>query len=135
MKTNYYLIGCLVVSSVFYSFTYYQVKPWLVPEKNAKMRNPIKADAEVLKIGKDLWITHCVACHGRQGAGDGPKSATMKTFMKDMGSASVQGQTDGALFYKISEGRGEMPAYKEKVTDPKELWSIIHFVRSSFKAK
>jgi mono/diheme cytochrome c family protein len=135
MKTRIYLIGLVIVSNVFFSFAYYQVKPWDVPEKDKKMRNPVKADTEVLKIGKDLWINHCVACHGRNGAGDGPKSGQMKTFMKDMGSASVQGQTDGALYYKISQGRGEMPAYKEKIPDSKELWSLIHFVRSSFKAK
>ena len=134
MKTKIYVIGSLIVSSVLFSFTYYQVKPWLVPEKNARVKNPVKADTESIKIGKDLWIRHCGACHGRQGAGDGVQSGSVKTFMKDMGTSPVQGQTDGALYYKISEGRGEMPAYNEKISD-KELWSIVNFIRSSFNPK
>jgi len=134
MKTKIYIIGLVIISSVLFSFTYNQVKPWLAPEKNARMKNPVKADTESIKIGKDMWIRHCGVCHGRQGAGDGAQSGSLKTFMKDMGTAPVQGQTDGVLYYKISEGRGEMPAYKEKISE-KEIWSTVNFIRSSFKPK
>ncbi|HEU5289203.1 MAG TPA: c-type cytochrome, partial [Cyclobacteriaceae bacterium] len=116
MKTKIYLIGLLMISSVFFSFMNYQVKPWLAPEKNARERNPVKRDTESIKVGKDIWIRHCGGCHGRQGAGDGVQSGSVKTFMKDMGTSPVQGQTDGALFYKISAGRGEMPGYKGKIS-------------------
>ena len=134
MKTKIYLIGWLIVSSVFFSFINYQVKPWLVPEKDAKVRNPVKADLESINIGKDKWIRNCGGCHGRQGAGDGVQSGSVKTFMKDMGTSPVQGQTDGALFYKIAQGRGEMPGYKDKLSE-KEIWSLVNFIRSSFKPK
>lgn len=134
MKTKIYLTGLLIISSVLFSFTYHQVKPWLAPEKEARMKNPVKTDTESIKVGKDLWIRHCGGCHGRQGAGDGVQSGTVKTFMKDMGTSPVQGQSDGALHYKIAAGRGEMPGYKDKISD-KEIWSIVNFIRSSFKPK
>ena len=134
MKTKIYIIGLLLISSVLFSFKYSQVKPWLAPEKYARMKNPVKSDTESIKVGKDLWIRHCGACHGRQGAGDGVQSGSIKTHMKDMGTSPVQGQSDGALFYKILEGRGEMPGYKDK-TSEKEIWSIVNFIRSSFKPK
>lgn len=130
MKTKYYLIGLLVVGSAFYSFTYGQAKPWAVPDKNAKMANPVKADAEAIKLGKEVWNKHCSSCHGKTGAGDGSKAAQLETAMEDMTTAAVQDQTDGALFYKISEGRDEMPSFKKKIPDTEELWSVINYVRT-----
>jgi len=130
MKMNYYLIGLLMVSSVLYSFTYYQAKPWSVPEKNAKMANPVKSDAESLKIGKEVWNKHCSVCHGKTGAGDGSKAAQLETAMEDMSAAAVQGQSDGELFYKVSEGRDEMPSFKKKISDTEELWSVVNFMRT-----
>jgi len=130
MKTKYYLIGLLLVSSVLYSFTFYQAKPWVVPDKNKKMANPTKGDAEMLKVGKQLFSKHCAVCHGKAGAGDGSKAAQLKTPMEDMSTAIVQDQTDGELYYKLAEGRDEMPTFKKKIPDTEELWSIISYVRT-----
>ena len=134
MKTKYFLTGLLLISSVFFSFTYYQVKPWVVPEKNAKMANPVKADAESLKIGKELWTKHCVSCHGKTGLGDGTKAAQLETAMDDISGAAVQSQSDGALYFKVSEGRDEMPSFKKKIPETEDLWSIVNYMRT-LKAK
>ncbi|UKJ06112.1 c-type cytochrome [Solitalea lacus] len=128
MKAN--LIGVIMVGSVLLSFTYYQTKPWVVPEKNAKMANPVKADAASLKTGKEMWTKHCASCHGKTGAGDGTKAASLKTTMEDITSAGVQKQSDGELFYKITAGRDEMPSFKKKITDPEDLWSIVNYMRT-----
>src|SRR6188768_2804818 len=98
MKTKYLLIGLLLVSSAFFSYTYGQAKPWTVPDKNAKAANPVKSDAESIKLGKEVWTKHCASCHGKTGAGDGSKAASLETPMEDMSTAAVQGQTDGALY-------------------------------------
>ena len=127
---KYYLIGLLMVSSALFSFTYNQTKPWAVPEKNAKMANPVKADAETIKVGKEVWTKHCVSCHGKTGAGDGSKAAQLETAMEDISTAAVQGQSDGELFYKISEGRDEMPSFKKKISDTEEMWSVVNFMRT-----
>ena len=129
MKTKLYLIGLLLVCSVFYSFKNYQAKPWVVPEKNAKLANPIASDVESVKIGKQLWTKHCAVCHGKTGAGDGSKSAQLKTPMEDMSGDVVQKQTDGELYYKLAEGRDEMPSFKKKIPDSEELWSIVNYIR------
>jgi mono/diheme cytochrome c family protein len=130
MKTNYYLVGLLLVSSVLYSFTYYQAKAWPVPEKNAKMKNPVAGDAEMLKVGKELWSKHCSVCHGKTGLGDGSKAAQLETAMDDISGAAVQSQTDGELYYKMSEGRDEMPSFKKKIPDSEELWAIVSYMRT-----
>jgi mono/diheme cytochrome c family protein len=130
MKTQYCLVVLLILSSGFFSFTYYQAKPWAVPDKNAKMANPVKADAETIKVGKELWNKHCASCHGKTGAGDGSKAAQLKTTMEDMSTSVVQGQTDGALFYKMSEGRDEMPSFKKKIPETEDLWSVVNYLRT-----
>jgi len=130
MKMKYYLIALLMVSTVFFSFTYYQTKPWAVPEKNAKMANPVKADAESVKIGKEMWTKHCASCHGKTGAGDGTKAAKLETAMEEMSAAAVQGQSDGELYYKISEGRDEMPSFKKKIPEAEDLWSVVNYIRT-----
>jgi mono/diheme cytochrome c family protein len=130
MKTKYYLIGLLMLSGALYSFTYFQAKPWAVPDKNAKMANPVKADAEAIKTGKELWNKHCASCHGKTGAGDGTKAAQLKTTMEDIRESTVQSQSDGALHYKIAEGRDEMPTFKKKIPDDEDIWSIVNYLRT-----
>lgn len=130
MKTKYYLIGLLLVSTALYSFTVDQGKPWPVPDKNAKMANPVKSDGESVKLGKEVWNKHCSSCHGKAGAGDGSKAAQLETPMEDMAAAVVQDQSDGALYYKISEGRDEMPTFKKKIPDTEELWSVVNYIRT-----
>lgn len=107
-----------------------QNDPWPVPEKYNKMANPVKGDADALATGKTLWTKHCQSCHGKSGKGDGPKAAQLKTVPDDMTKADVQKQTDGALFYKTSEGRDDMPSFKKKIPDQEEIWSIVNYMRT-----
>lgn len=122
-----------IVVTVFFvaaGFRIVQTDPWPVPEKYAKMTSPVKANPETLATGKELWIKHCQSCHGKSGKGDGPKAAQLKTLPEDMTKADIQKQSDGAFFYKTSEGRKDMPSFKKKIPDQEEIWSIIAYVRT-----
>lgn len=105
-------------------------KPWPVPEANNKMKNPVASDATSIAEGKALYSTHCKSCHGTKGLGDGPKAANLKTEAGDFSKADFQSQTDGAIFYKSSEGREDMPSFKKKLPDADERWSIVNFMRT-----
>ncbi len=130
MRTTIYLVGIILTSSLLFSFTYYQKKPWNIPEKYEKMSNPVKADPESLKTGKALWTKHCQSCHGKTGLGDGTKAAQLDTEVGDLTSADAQNQTDGSLFYKTLEGRDEMPSFKKKIPDEEEIWAIVNYIRT-----
>jgi mono/diheme cytochrome c family protein len=104
--------------------------PWPVPDKFVKMPNPIKVDAESVSAGKELWIKHCQSCHGKSGKGDGPKAAQLKTLPDDLSKANIQAQTDGAFFYKTSEGRNDMPSFKKKIPDQDDIWSVVNYLRT-----
>ena len=117
----------LVIAS---GFSFFQNKPWPVPDNYKNMKNPVAADAAAIADGKSLYTTHCKSCHGTKGLGDGNKAAQLKTEPGDFSTAEFQGQTDGELFYKTSEGRDDMPNFKKKIPDADERWSIVHYMRT-----
>jgi mono/diheme cytochrome c family protein len=124
------LILVIIIFVVGVSFKMSGTEPWVVPEKFLKMANPVKADAASLSTGKELWGKHCQSCHGKSGKGDGPKAAQLETQPQDLRKAEVQQQPDGAFFYKSSEGRKDMPSFKKKIADEKDIWSIVNYIRT-----
>jgi mono/diheme cytochrome c family protein len=120
----------IIMGASFTLKTQQEKKPWPVPENYKKMKNPVKSDAESLATGKSLWAKHCQSCHGKTGKGDGSKAAQLKTEPGDFSKADTQSQPDGALFYKSSVGRDDMPSFKKKIPDVEELWSIVNYVRT-----
>jgi hypothetical protein len=62
--------------------------------------------------------------------GDGSKAAQLDTDCGDFTSATFQKQTDGEIFYKTAEGRGDMPSYKKKIPDAQDIWDIVNFMRT-----
>ncbi|HEU4576330.1 MAG TPA: c-type cytochrome [Chitinophagaceae bacterium] len=133
MKTNIVVITTAVLFLGTAAFRPFQQDPWPVPDKYVKMANPVKADAESIANGKELWAKHCQSCHGKSGKGDGPKAAQLKTQPEDFNKPDFYNQTDGALFYKTSEGRKDMPSFKKKIPDQEDIWSVINYIRSMRK--
>ena len=123
-----YLVPGVILIFGFSTFT--QTTPWAVPDNAAKTANPVKADAASLATGKSLWTKHCQSCHGKKGMGDGTKAASLKTAPGDFTKADFQKQSDGALFFKTSEGRKDMPSFKKKIADAEERWSVVNYMRT-----
>lgn len=105
-------------------------KPWPVPAAAKAKKNPIPSSPESIKSGKALWNTHCKSCHGAKGLGDGTKAAQLKTEPGDFSKPSFQAQTDGEMFYRMSEGRDDMPASKKKIPDEQDRWDLVNFMRT-----
>lgn len=107
-----------------------QNDPWPVPDKYKNMPNPVKPDATSIAAGKELYVQHCKSCHGTKGKGDGPKAAQLDTESGDFTKDDFQKQTDGALFYKTLEGRKDMPSFKKKIPDQKDIWAVVNYMRT-----
>jgi mono/diheme cytochrome c family protein len=103
--------------------------PWPVPDKYKNMKNPVKADKASLDAGAALWVKHCQSRHGKKGLGDGTKAAQLDTHPGDFTDKAVQSQTDGSLFYKTTEGRGDMPSFKKKIPDQEDIWNLVNHMR------
>jgi mono/diheme cytochrome c family protein len=125
------LISGLIVLGLAYGFRPMQdKKPWPVPDASKNKKNPVASDANSISAGKELWATHCKSCHGNKGLGDGSKAAQLKTEPGDFSKAETQAQSDGSLFYKISEGRDDMPSFKKKIPEQDDIWNLVNFVRT-----
>jgi len=131
LKNVVYLLVIVASSMFIYSFTYQPgLGDWEVPSKYKNMKNPTdKNDRENLSIGKSLYMKHCKSCHGKTGLGDGPKSDELDTDPGDF-SIDLTSQKDGSLFYKIKEGRDDMPSFKKKIRDDEDIWLIVNFIRT-----
>lgn len=127
-------ISLLFVSLFFFALMSFvsrsQNDPWPVPDKYKNMPNPVKSDATSLATGKALYNQHCKSCHGTKGKGDGPKAAQLNTECGDFTKPSTQSETDGALFYKTSEGRKDMPSFKKKIADQNDIWAVVNYIRT-----
>lgn len=75
-----------------------------------------------------LFSSHCVVCHGNDGAGDGPAAAALKPKPADFRAMKVRTQSDGALFWKLSEGHGPMISWKRALNE-KQRWELLSYIR------
>ena len=100
---------------------------WRAPDSAKSLKNPV-VKAAGIKDGKPSFDANCALCHGRGGRGDGPAAASLNPKPKNLADKGIQGQSDGELFWKISEGRGVMPSWKHLPEN--QRWSLVQYIRS-----
>jgi len=134
--TNNIFRSVIIVLSltVFFVYAHAQAPAWQVPAKYTSMKSPLPANKDNLANGKDLYKKNCNSCHGSAGLGDGPKAATLDASCGDFSTAKFQGQSDGTLFFMMSEGKGKMPAFKKTIPEDNDRWAIVQYLRT-FKGK
>ena len=96
---------------------------WKAPPREASRSNPLASRPDAAAGGAKLFQQRCVSCHGADGRGSskGP----------DLTRPSVQAQTDGSLFWKISTGnsRSGMPAFS--FLPPLQRWQLVLHLRAA----
>ncbi|MDH3698343.1 MAG: cytochrome c [Flavobacteriaceae bacterium] len=131
MKSKLILLSLGVLVLSLYAFNHSYQDPWVVPKEYQDMKNPTDmTDKENKAIGKSLYSTHCKSCHGKEGYGDGPKAADQTGDLGDFSSPEFQAQSDGALFYKSTFGRDDMPEFTKKIPDDEDRWLIVNYMRT-----
>jgi mono/diheme cytochrome c family protein len=103
--------------------------PWVAPDDAKKVKNPFPPTQETLADAEQIFTDNCVLCHGEKGMGDGPGAKTIKVKPANFTDPKLQAsETDGALYWKMSNGRGPMPAWKDTLSD-KERWELVGYIR------
>jgi mono/diheme cytochrome c family protein len=103
--------------------------PWIAPDDAKKVKNPVPPSQETLAAAQQTFSDNCVLCHGEKGLGDGPGAKTIKVKPANFTDPKLQAsETDGSLFWKMSNGRGPMPAWKDELTD-QERWQLVNYIR------
>jgi mono/diheme cytochrome c family protein len=114
-----------LLGAVFAQNMSYQQDPrWLVPTDAVGKPNPLAQRPEATAGGKKLFQRNCVECHGATGTGVEKKHAA------DLQLPIVQEQSDGALFWKITNGNTDrgMPSFSR--LPELQRWQLVLYLRT-----
>jgi len=77
--------------------------------------------------GASVFKAKCMTCHAKDGSGNTPVGKSLQSA--DLRSAEVQKKSDAELTESISEGKGNMPAFKTILSEA-EIHSVLGYVRT-----
>ena len=102
---------------------------WKAPARAAKKKNPVPADQKSIARGKAAYVRECLSCHGNSGRGDGPKAKEIEKHPGNLADPKMWDQTDGALYWKTTEGKKPMPEFSKLLKDD-ERWDVVNYMRT-----
>ena len=102
---------------------YEQDPSWRPPAEAVAKKNPLASRLEAAAGGEKLFKRHCMECHGEDGAG------MVKKHSADLQMAKVQEQSDGALFWKLTNGNPDrgMPSFSR--LPELQRWQLVLYLR------
>lgn len=97
------------------------------PTTYAKPATPYAAHS--VASGASIYASHCAACHGRNGHGDGPAAQGMMPPPADLTQAHTTDHTMGDMYWWVSHGYPDsaMPGFAETLNDD-DRWNVITYV-------
>ena len=97
---------------------------WQAPVGATARKNPLADKPEAAVGGKKLFLRNCTECHGIEGQG------MVKKHAADLQLLVVQQESDGALFWKITNGNPDrgMPSFSR--LPELQRWQLILFLRT-----
>ena len=104
-----------------------------VEERASRPQNSTEATPESVENGRQMYMTYCAVCHGKDG-----KAETLITA-KGVPAPAIEGMLsalpESYLYNKVRYGsfyqepRGRMPAYGGQ-TSQKDRWDIVNYLKS-----
>jgi mono/diheme cytochrome c family protein len=107
------------------------VVPIAAPDVTSPLLPGLASDAAALAAGKQLYVTHCVSCHGDGGRGDGPGSVGLSPRPSNLTEHMVAGKhSDEQIYLTIHNGRPgtAMAAWSPQLSD-EEIWQLTAYLR------
>ena len=125
MKNRLFIIAGITIAAV--AVTIAAQEHWEAPARASAKKSPVAADAASIGRGKAIYTAECASCHGNSGKGDGPSAKDLEVSPGDM--TKLGSHSDGALYWKITEGKKPMPSFAKKLTEP-QRWDVVNYLRT-----
>lgn len=86
-----------------------------------------RATVPATDVGESVFSARCVKCHGADGSGRTTLGRDMK--VPDLHSDGVQRSSDAELSEVIARAKGEMPAFRKKLSREQIQQVVLHVRR------
>lgn len=114
----------LIITAFLYLTVQVSAQDWVVPADQKTVANPLEYNLSNVKKGKELFYQNCKSCHGDPGKNN---HLPLVPPPVDITSDQMQKNTEGEIFYKITNGRGGMPQFKATISED-DRWRIVNFL-------
>ncbi len=125
-KRNTMRFGMMILAA---AFTLMLSINFVNAAQKGKMDAKTPPTKESILMGKKLYTTNCVPCHGESGKGDGVAGKFLPKKPANFQSDDFIKKSDEELFTVLTNGKGNMPAFKSVFSD-KDRWNLINYIRT-----
>jgi mono/diheme cytochrome c family protein len=104
---------------------------WNVPPDAKNLKDPVPLNPATIVAARELYASNCQKCHGVNGDGKVPPGATYFYSTKPTNFTNAQivdSMSDGEIFWKMTNGRKPMPAFKNRLGD-EQRWELVNLIR------
>jgi mono/diheme cytochrome c family protein len=128
MKVEFKFLVVLALLIVTGTKSIAQEISWVAPEYSNSLKNPFSGNLKATSEGKEIYNQMCVLCHGLKGQGNGEAGLTLQPHPANFLALNVKNQSDGAIFWKITNGKAPMATYFEILNDD-QRWKLVNYIR------
>ena len=122
------LVFIIICSGLFVWPVLVLAHGWKAPSEAAQTPNPVELSESSIQQGGKIYQARCAGCHGKTGQGDGPFAKNLDPKPSNL-VERLKGHSEGDYFWKISNGRGPMPGFKNQLSE-KKIWDVINYIKS-----
>ena len=117
-------LNLLIAAILFLSAQQVFGQEWIVPAEYVSITNPLEYNLANINKGKELYILNCKSCHGDAGKNN---ALPLVPAPPDIASEKMQANTIGALYYKITTGKGGMPQFGNTLSED-DRWRLVNYI-------
>ncbi|CAM2959274.1 Cytochrome C oxidase, cbb3-type, subunit III [Flavobacterium succinicans] len=129
MKTNVTFLFIFLFFSIGSTTVFAQDSDWKAPKSADAIKNPLAGNSKATAEGKRIYEQMCVLCHGIKGKGNGEAGLTLDKKPANFLAFKVKKETDGVIYWKITNGKSPMAGYEELLTED-QRWQLVNYIRA-----
>lgn len=99
---------------------------------SALLNSAVADDKGDVAAGRELYVSHCASCHGKDGKGDGPAASALKTRPPNLTVLAKQngGKFPAGNLYQVIKWGGGIVGHGSKEMP---VWGRVFLAESSHK--